>query len=209
MKAFITIKGVAAKEPKIKKNSIDMVIKTSPCSKTTPNGLKPIGETICLAHMTIKQWEKVSKDLKKNSVLIIKGDLKAALSKRSIPFIELNVFHVDIEGLDKKKKEKNRLKKFYEEGEVQYVSYKDIVLKEKVHLEANTIKFGKVLNSLSKTKSFSKPLVVKRYKDKYSLIVGMTFFVAAKILEIEKVPIVIRNTSHEEFMKNFNEQYID
>jgi ParB-like chromosome segregation protein Spo0J len=58
---------------------------------------------------------------------------------------------------------------------------------------------------VSENKKFTKPIVVRKTEkeNKYILVMGFTSCIVAKMLGLNEVPVVIRNTTHEDFIKKY------
>jgi hypothetical protein len=109
---------------------------------------------------------------------------------------------------DKDKSEKKsvaELQQWYKSEDIEYIARKDIVLTEKIHLETKSIMFNGVFKAIAEKQVINKPIVVKKIdNEKYSLVMGMRNYIAAKVFELEKVPvIVVKDISHDEFVKKY------
>lgn len=90
---------------------------------------------------------------------------------------------------------------WYDVEEIIYVNIKDIVLTDAIHLNTKSLKFFNVYKAVS-SQNIPTPLAVRPYNEtKYSLVMGFKGYLTALIAGISKVPIVIRNMSHDELVK--------
>jgi hypothetical protein len=87
--------------------------------------------------------------------------------------------------------------------EIVEVNVKDIIITENIHLNVQNFTFSINIKGLSKTKTIDTPIAIRPLENgKYSVVAGIVRYFAAKILDIEKIPAVITNMSHDEFIKS-------
>ena len=92
---------------------------------------------------------------------------------------------------------------WYIPEEVTELNVKDILLTEDVHLNVQNFVFSINLKEIFKSKLIDTPISVRPTSDgKYSLVTGAARYFAAKILDIEKIPAVITDMTHDEFLEN-------
>jgi hypothetical protein len=113
-KAKITVTGTPTKEPKIKQDgTVDLLIKVD-MSNAVPKGLESLGASICLVHVGKKTWKKVSSVATKESFYIVQGEVKANVSKKNTPFMEIIAFDISLKEAmppkETKKQEKKEVK---------------------------------------------------------------------------------------------------
>ena len=95
-KAKITVTGTSSKPPKKKDDGVvDLLIKVD-MSQSVPKGLKSLGQSICLVHVGTKTWKKVEGIVKDDSFYIIQGELKACVSPKNVPYVEVVAFDISI-----------------------------------------------------------------------------------------------------------------
>lgn len=106
---------------------------------------------------------------------------------------------------DKNKgKGKYSFKKWYEPDEIKYVSYTDLVLEEQLHLESFSVGLRGELKLVSEGKPIKNPLAVRAIQNgKYALITGFKYYIVSKALGLEKVPVVIKDMTYDEFIKEY------
>lgn len=91
---------------------------------------------------------------------------------------------------------------WYGPEEIVTVNTNDIVLTEDIHLNTHNFIFNLNLKEVKNSGQISVPVAVRPIeKGKYSLVSGVTRYFAAKILDIEKIPAVITDMSHDEFIR--------
>lgn len=101
--------------------------------------------------------------------------------------------------------------KWYENDEIIQVSISDIILTERVHLNATEVKLSG-FKRIAEEMKIESPVAIRPLESgKYSLIAGFSRFVIAKTLGIEKIPAVVKDVSHDElalkyklFSQNFS-----
>jgi hypothetical protein len=99
---------------------------------------------------------------------------------------------------------------WYKEEDVQYVSYEDIILREEIHFETQHLRLNGILKKVKEhNNTIARPLAVRKQENgKYSLVMGIANFMAAKVLEINKVPIVLKDMTYDEFVKKYSKNLI-
>lgn len=110
-KAKITVTGIPTKEPKIKQDgSVDLLIKVD-MSTAVPKGLESLGASLCLVHVGKKTWKKVGGVATKDSFYIVQGEVKANVSKKNTPFMEVIAFDITLkEAMPPKETKKQEIK---------------------------------------------------------------------------------------------------
>jgi hypothetical protein len=100
------------------------------------------------------------------------------------------------------------VEQWYKPEDIEYVCCKDVILTEKLHLATKKMDFNGVFNVIAEKQTINRPIVVKPTDDgKYSLVIGMRNFIAAKVFGLEKVPVVIvKDMTHDEYMKKYQQQ---
>lgn len=99
------------------------------------------------------------------------------------------------------------LKTWYEDEEITHINVKDIVLEEDTHLKVKHFSFHFDLDNYSNNPDKFHPVAVRPSEDgKYILVIGASRYFAAKIMDIGKIPAVIKNMNHEEFIKYYTEK---
>jgi len=108
----------------------------------------------------------------------------------------------------KKSQEKEEKKpmfcEWYKEEEIIFVSHKELVLTEEIHLTAKILQLNNVFKIVNINKTIKAPMAIKPVGDgKYSLVMGLKHYVAVKVFGLEKVPAVIRNMTYDEFLEAY------
>ncbi len=105
----------------------------------------------------------------------------------------------------KSKKHKAMFDTWYEESDIKYVSYKDIVLLETTHLDMDSLNLHGVFHYVHKAqnKRINTPLAVRKIDDKYALVMGVKNFMISKVFHIDEVPIVEKDMTHDEFINTY------
>jgi ribonuclease HI len=101
--------------------------------------------------------------------------------------------------------DKDKKFKWYNEknDEVVLIDTNRIHLIEEVHLNCHKLDLGRIFMEVFTSKQISIPLVVRKIDDnKYTLIVGITRLIAARIFDIQKVPCIITDLTHEKFIES-------
>lgn len=206
-KVKITMTGVPEKEPKLHENgNIDLVFKVEP-STAIPKGLEPLKECLCLVHVAPKTWKKVAGKVQPERKLLVTGEVKASVNKRGVPFLEMVAMDIGIIERGEKEEEnregeaeaqpkappqatKRKLKLGTPKGTVKVVALSSIHLPEDVTpLDPEKIK--EVVEFVQAQKTFPEPIILG--KEKNVLVDGYEWYVAAKELNIERVPSHITN----------------
>jgi hypothetical protein len=226
-KLKVTVTGIPTKKPKINDDgTVDLIFKAE-MSPSVPKGLKSLGATLCLVHISKKAWKKVSDKVVDDSFFIIQGEGKSRVNSKQVPFLEVVTFDINLRDPKDDKKEAVKdtktaepkkevkvkppkatpqteqkkaptkkefipmLTKWYEESEIKYVSYNDLILTENIHLKTKAINLNSIFYVINKSenKKINAPIAVKKVDGKYSLIMGLRHFVVAKVLQIDKVCI--------------------
>ncbi|HHY23125.1 MAG TPA: ParB N-terminal domain-containing protein [Clostridiaceae bacterium] len=145
--------------------------------------------------------------VKKGNMNLVSGYENYLLAK------ELNIEMVPVSynlttGAPSKDEIKFRNIVWYKPEEVTEVNVKDIILTEDIHLNVQNFIFSINLKELSNTGNINVPVAIRPVGEgKYSLVSGVARYFAAKILDIEKIPAIITNMSHDEFVETRFAQY--
>lgn len=94
--------------------------------------------------------------------------------------------------------------KWYIEGqhEIVYIDTHDIIITEEIHLNCNSLNFGTLFRTAAESNEISYPIAVKPLGNgKYALVVGITRLITAKLFNIPRIPCVLTDLSHQEFIK--------
>lgn len=140
--------------------------------------------------------------IRKDSMDLISGYANYLLAK------ELNIETVPVSynlrtGTPSKDELKLKNILWYVSEEVTEVNVKDIILTEDIHLSVHNFIFSINLEELANTRSINVPVAIRPIGEgQYSLVTGAARYFAAKILDIEKIPAVITDMSHDEFIEN-------
>ncbi len=90
---------------------------------------------------------------------------------------------------------------WHNEEEITEVDVKNIVLTEDIHLKNDNFTFRFDIKDTKEKVETLSPIAVRPIEDgKYSLVIGATLYFSAKILDIPKLPAVITDMNHDEFM---------
>lgn len=86
---------------------------------------------------------------------------------------------------------------WYAPDEVIHIDLADICLVEHIHLNTRNIEMGRLLKAVTLSGGINTPMAVRKLENgKYGLVMGMRAYVVSKILNLEKVPVVIREMEH-------------
>ncbi|NSW90040.1 MAG: ParB N-terminal domain-containing protein [Firmicutes bacterium] len=138
--------------------------------------------------------------VKKDTMTLVSGYANYLIAK------DLNIEMVPVSynlltGAKSKDEIKIKNIKWYMLEEVTEINVKDIILTEDIHLNVQNFIFSINLKEIAKTMEITTPIAVRPLEGgKYSLVIGAARYFAAKILDIEKIPAVITDMSHDEFM---------
>lgn len=92
---------------------------------------------------------------------------------------------------------------WFDPEDVTEISVKDVTLTEDIHLKVRDFVFNIDLNNVHETRKISVPIAVRPLDNgKYSLVMGAARYFAAKILDIEKIPAIITDMTHDEFVNS-------
>lgn len=93
--------------------------------------------------------------------------------------------------------------KWYTPDEIITINTADVVIFEEIHLLTKVISLNGILKAVSVVGELNKPIGVKPLENgKYALVMGLRSYAAAKMLNLEKVPAVIRDITHKEWADN-------
>lgn len=226
-KAKITITGGAMRPPVFNADgTVDLYFKTE-MTEAVPKGLKLLGSSFAVVHVGPRSWKAIEADVQLDSFFIIQGWAAGAKNSKGVPFLNVVASHVDLRVLNeeqktqdtdnlplnpggpqetevKKDREPVENSKWYEPDEIEYISVDSIYLTEKVHLNTGSVYFGGILKILHKSGELRMPMAVRPIGEgKYSLAMGIRAYMAAKIMNIETVPVVIRDMGHYEMMEKY------
>lgn len=93
---------------------------------------------------------------------------------------------------------------WYNKGkdELIYVNPDDIIITEDVHLKCNSLNFGTLFRNTAESCKIQYPVAIKLLANgKYALIAGITRLITAKLFNIPRIPCVLTDLSHQEFIK--------
>lgn len=213
VKANISISGKPDKKPKFNEDgSVDLIFKTPMFIN------KPDDSTIfsyCLAHVSKRAWDAVSSNYSDNCTYAIHGNFKASKTKAGMPIIEIYCCTITIVPHTIKNKiipqasNNTNLKFFnwYKPEEVFYISPDNIFLTDKIHLSTDSLSLHGALFTVNRTKNIDIPICVRPLENnKYSLVMGLKQYIVAKVMNVTKVPVVIREMTFKELaqIRNIN-----
>lgn len=240
-RAKVTITGLATKEPKIKNDGTVDLLMTVDMETNVPKGLKSLGKSKCLVHIGSKAWKKIAMQVNNESFYIIQGEVKANVSSKNTPFMEVIAFSVLLKDDNKETKtaipknkivepqpkiaqekehnqstqpnqdnsnKHNKLEIFnqwYTKEDITYLSHNDLVLTEDVHFQARNLSLGLALEKIRENNFTMNNVIAVRpiENQKYSLVMGIRGYALAKLLNITKVPVVIKDMSYKDFVKQY------
>jgi len=88
--------------------------------------------------------------------------------------------------------------KWFSPNEIILLKTSDIVLSDPSHLNAKNISLSGILKVIYRSGSFDMAMAVRPVENgKYTLVMGLRAYCIAKLLNIEKVKVVIRDCSHD------------
>lgn len=93
---------------------------------------------------------------------------------------------------------------WYNKGkdELIYVDPDDIIITEDVHLNCNSLNFGTLFRNVAESNEISYPVAIKPLTNgKYALTAGITRLITAKLFNLPRIPCVLTDLSHQEFIK--------
>lgn len=214
-KAKIELRGIPEKEPKIINDigTVELIFKID-VSSTIPKEFKDIGESFYVVHVSSKVWRWVAKRATKDSEYIIHGDLKARVSKKGMPLInvicqQINLINspkVEVIENEKNNDEEKIFKPWYKdipEDQLVDINTNDITITDKVHLNSQTININGLYKA-STTRSVIAPIAVRKIENgEYSLVIGMKQLMQAKLLNIKTIKAFVTELGHDQFVKEY------
>lgn len=101
----------------------------------------------------------------------------------------------------------NILKNWYIDEPTINIRVKDIVLTEEIHLKTKNFVFHYNLDDYKMNYFNFAPVVVRPIENnKYALVAGAARYFSAKIMDIEEIPAVIKDMTHDKFIENYTKQ---
>lgn len=153
-------------------------------------------------HKTFKNPIKVKRETKK----LLSGYAEYIAAKElgidrvPVSYLDLNIKFI-------KEDYKEIFQNWSEEEKIQEVNTQDIVLVEEIHLNTLNLGFRLDLRYLKESGQITSPMAVRPLENgKYGVLIGVSKYFAAKILDIDKMPVVIKDMSREEFVNNLIEE---
>lgn len=140
--------------------------------------------------------------VKKDTMILVSGYEKYLVAKElNMGFIPVS--YDTVTGPEAKDEKLFRNTEWYMPEEVTELDVQDIILTEDVHLSVQNFVFRINLKHYSESGKISIPVAVRPLNDgKYSLVTGAARYFAAKILNIPRIPAVITDMGHDEFVKS-------
>lgn len=221
--ARIIITGRAESKPKIGRDESVEISFRIPMSPSVPKGLSSLGESLYIVNVSPKAWKRVSGQVNINSIFIIQGEPKAAITDHNDPFIRVIAFDVKIKGESsdvfsvpeinlvdvKEKVEQNgdmnevKIVNMYPENTDECVEISDIkipqghkgpLLKDK--------RLTIALESIISNKGFIKPFKVS--KKTMMLMDNYYLYWASMYLKLQKIPVNYYKAERSEY-KDFDD----
>jgi hypothetical protein len=189
------------KEPQVfKSGNVELVFKIEQ-STAIPKGLSPLKECLCTVRVGPKSWKKVQEKLQPESRFLIQGEVTSLGGK-------LEVVAMDIGLLEKKGKEKVEGEQAKEQepaappkgkktsirlatvkGMVKFEELASITIPEGLE-SPSSLEVEGAVEYIQTYKKFEKPLLLM--EESNVLRGGYAYYLAAKKLDIEKVPIAYK-----------------
>lgn len=96
---------------------------------------------------------------------------------------------------------------YIKEESIEDIAIKDIILAEDVHLKAQEVNLNGKLAKYLKTRTIDRPILVRRIEsNKYILVLGITRFIAAKVLDFDSIPGILTELNYEEIINKFKDK---
>jgi hypothetical protein len=139
--------------------------------------------------------------VKKDTMTLVTGYPEYLLAK-DLKIKAVPVSYNLLTGAPSKDESKLRNVHWYEKEEVKEMDVSDIVLTEDIHLNVQNVVFKLNLKEYSDTRCITTPIAVRPVEDgRYSLVIGAARYYVAKILDIQKIPAVLTDLKHDEFVE--------
>lgn len=172
-----------------------------PENLTTPNSAKKKALDYVLKHGNFENPILINPD----SLTIIEGYayylVAQELGIRKVPVSYMKQYYKPLD-----EDYGDLLKSWHEKEEVTQIHVKDIAIEEDIHLKVKHFSFHFDLDNYSKNPDKYHPVAVRPSENgKYILVIGASRYFAAKIMDVDKIPAVIKNMNHEEFIKHYTE----
>lgn len=91
----------------------------------------------------------------------------------------------------------------YIDGEIIYLPVDKISIEEDIYLKSKKINSNGTLKEIKEHGSIDKPIAVRKSGENYILVAGMNRLCVAKLLGFKKIPAVIHEVSHLEFLLRY------
>ncbi|MCL2322641.1 MAG: hypothetical protein FWC47_11135 [Oscillospiraceae bacterium] len=218
----IKITGTPIKEPRAKKESIELLFKGTMSERVAKSLRSPL-ESLFIVNVPNAQWSKIRKNVKNDSIFFIQGDLTASETKSGNPCINVACMHIllrekndekiqakveaEIENqkeiLVKRTKSQN-LALFRENNQDKLIdlNLEDIILTEEEHTTnyRKRVILEGIFNEDNTLKLWC--LIVRKLDDgKYSLVSGFKSYATCKVYDIKTTKAYVTNLNHKEFEK--------
>lgn len=88
---------------------------------------------------------------------------------------------------------------WYTQEDIVFIPTSSLIMSERIHQNTSELLLGRVLKYAIDNGQIPHPLAVKVLdQNKYSLVMGMVGYTVAKILNLEKIPVVLTELNHKE-----------
>ena len=91
----------------------------------------------------------------------------------------------------------------YIDTEIIFLPVDKISIEEDIHLKSKKMNFNGTLKEIKEHGSINKPIAVRKNGENYILVAGMNRLCAAKLLGFKKIPAVVQEGSHLEFLLRY------
>lgn len=175
-KSEIIIKGVPAKASKLENGNVNLIFKI---------GTYDDKESIYSVVVKKEYWRDAVLGLKDVNYFVIKGELKACVNSKGIPFISVEATYIKIFKFLKDDNGEIDLNYEVPDGTDEIVDISKLV-NENEDISVKRSK-RKAINYMKNNNKFSNPIVVKR--ESFTIVSGHDQYVAAQELGIKNVPV--------------------
>lgn len=175
-KSEIIIKGLPLKTNRLENGDVKLLFK-----------IETYDDMNSVYRVIVKKdyWRDAVIGMKDVNYFVIKGELKACVNSKGIPFISVEATSVKLFNLLKDMKGQIDLVDEMPIGTDEIIDILQIVNEnEEMHVKRSK---NKALNYMKNNNKFNKPIVVK--KDSFILVSGYDQYAAAKELGIKNVPV--------------------
>lgn len=219
----IYINGKPKRTPVIKEDGTVKLLFENNEHVPFPKDFKTSKDSFYVVTISSKMWQQHQEKYTPDSEFFIIGEGNPSKNSKGVLFIEVICWRLELKEpehknkKDSSKKESpkethshNYITKRYDDEEVIKINTADLILTEREHLTRpakifikNSLKIG-LERYLKEDSPDFKPVFVRPLEDgKYSLIMGIRTYMVAKFLNLEKIPAVVREMTHQQLVEQF------